>query len=298
MMNSNKKKITIGVPTFNEEKNILKFFESLKKQNIESNTIIEKILFVDDSNDNTPNLISKLKIENPDLRIELHHNNKRMGASNAWNTIFKKSDGEVIILLDADIELEKNCINNLSIKINENTGLCASNTLPIIQENNKFSKASAFIAFWLRSIRQHGISQFTTMGRALALYSEDVKDLEIPTDIIAIDLFIQCKILEKHKNVIYNDEAIIYFKTPLTSGDFLSQVTRAIIGHKQIKKYTQKFSLQMSFFILLKEFIKNSFRYPNYSLAWVYCYTMLPFSYFKNKKNVSYLWETATSTKE
>ena len=28
-----------------------------------------------------------------------------MGASNAWNTIFKESIGEVIVLLDADIEL-------------------------------------------------------------------------------------------------------------------------------------------------------------------------------------------------
>ena len=57
-MNMNKKKITIGIPTFNEEKNILKFFESLQKQNLDSNTI-EKILFVDDSDDNTPNLIKK-----------------------------------------------------------------------------------------------------------------------------------------------------------------------------------------------------------------------------------------------
>ena len=52
-------------------------------------------------------------------------------------------------------------------------GLCASNTLPIIKNNNIFSKASAFIAFWLRSVRQHGISQYTTMGRALALSSKE-----------------------------------------------------------------------------------------------------------------------------
>ena len=41
------KRITVGIPTFNEENNILKFFESLKEQNLYSNTI-EKILFVDD----------------------------------------------------------------------------------------------------------------------------------------------------------------------------------------------------------------------------------------------------------
>jgi glycosyltransferase involved in cell wall biosynthesis len=291
------KKITIGIPTYNEEKNIIKFFESLKKQNIESNSI-DKILFVDDSDDNTPELISKLKIENPSLKIELIHNNKRMGASNAWNTIFKESSGEVIVLLDADIELEKNCIVNLTSKINENTGLCASNTQPIIQNGNKFSKASAFIAFWLRSIRQHGVSQYTTMGRALALNSDSVKYLEIPINIIAIDLYIQCKILENQKNVVYSDDAVIYFKTPSTMQDFLGQVTRAIIGHNQIKKLTKKCSPNLPFLILLKEFLVNSFRYPNYALALMYCYSMLPYSYFKTKKNVSYLWQAASSTKE
>jgi glycosyltransferase involved in cell wall biosynthesis len=296
-MNKKNKIITIGIPTYNEEKNIIKFFESLKKQNIESDSI-DKILFVDDSEDNTPELINKLKIENPSLKIELIHNKKRMGASNAWNTIFKESTGEVIILLDADIELEKNCIVNLTSKINENTGLCASNTQPIIQKDNRFSKASAFIAFWLRSIRQHGVSRYTTMGRALALNSEYVKYLEIPINIIAIDLYIQCKILEKQKNVVYNDDAVIYFKTPSTMPDFLGQVTRAIIGHNQIKKLTNKCSPDLPFLILLKEFLKNSFRYPNYALALMYCYSMMPYSYFKTKKNVSYLWQTASSTKE
>jgi glycosyltransferase involved in cell wall biosynthesis len=293
----NKKKITIGIPTFNEEKNILKFFESLQKQNFGLDTV-EKILFVDDSDDDTPNLIKKLKTENPKLNIEILHNNRRMGASNAWNTIFKRSLGEVIILLDADIELEKNCISNLSNKINDDIGLCASNTLPVIKNSNIFSKASAFIAFWLRSVRQHGISQYTTMGRALALGSNEVKDLEIPSNIIAIDLYLQCKILEKKKTVVYNDEAIIYFKTPLTMSDFLSQITRSIIGHRQIKKYTRNFSFEVSFSILLKEFIKNAFRYPKYCLALICCYSMLPYNYIKTKKNVTYLWETASSTKE
>ena len=73
------KRITVGIPTFNEENNILKFFQSLKEQNLYSNTI-EKILFVDDSEDDTPKLIEKIKIDNPELNIELIHNDRRMGA--------------------------------------------------------------------------------------------------------------------------------------------------------------------------------------------------------------------------
>ena len=291
------RRMTIGIPTFNEEKNIVKFFESLQEQNILTNNI-EKIIFIDDSNDNTPNLIQEFIKKNPNLNIELIHNLERKGASHAWNTIFKKSTGDLIILLDADITLEKNCIANLCDKIDQKTGLCASNTIPIIEDNNIFSKASGFIAFWLRSIRLRGTSQYTTMGRALALFASDVKELEIPKDIIAIDLYLQCKILEKNKKIVYNDSAIIYFKTPLTLIDFQSQVIRAIIGHKQIKNYTKNFSIDISMTVILEEFIKNAIRYPKYCLALIYCYLRLPFSYLKHRKNVSYLWETATSTKE
>jgi glycosyltransferase involved in cell wall biosynthesis len=296
-MDLNNKRITVGIPTFNEEKNILVFFESLKKQSLYSNTI-EKILFVDDSEDDTPQLIEKIKIDNPELNIELIHNDKRMGASNAWNTIIKRSIGEIIILLDADIILDKNCIYQLSNNVNDKVGLCASNTQPIIISKNIFSKASAFIAFWLRSVRLHGISQYTTMGRALALYLKDVQDLEIPNNIIAIDLYLQCKILEKQKDIFYCDDAIIYFQTPLTSSDFISQVTRSIIGHDQIKGYVKKFSFNLNFTTLLSEFIKNSIRHPEYSLALICCYSLLPYTFFKSKKRVSYLWETAKSTKK
>ncbi len=291
------RRITIGIPTFNEEKNIVKFFESLQNQNNVINKI-EKIIFIDDSNDNTPKLIQDFKKKNPNLNIELIHNLERKGASNAWNTIFKQSIGDIIILLDADITLEKNCIANLCNQIDQDIGLCASNTIPIIEDTNIFSKASGFIAFWLRSIRLRGTSQYTTMGRALALNTVDVKELEIPKDIIAIDLYLQCKILEKRKKVVYNDNAIIYFKTPLNLTDFLSQVTRAIIGHNQIKNYTKNFSINISTAVVLEEFIKNAIRYPKYCLALIYCYSRLPCSYFKHRKNISYLWETATSTKE
>ena len=296
-MDLHNKRITIGIPTFNEENNILKFFESLKNQYLSSNTI-EKILFIDDSEDNTPQIIEKIKIDNPELNIELIHNDRRMGASNAWNTIIKRSIGEIIILLDADIVLEKNCIYQLSNNVYDKVGLCASNTQPVIISDNIFSKASAFIAFWLRSVRLHGISQYTTMGRALALNLKDVKDLEIPNNIIAIDLYLQCKILEKQKDVIYCDDAIIYFKTPLTLSDFLSQVTRSIIGHKQIKEYVKEFSFNLNLPTLLSEFIKNSIRHPKYSLALICCYSLLPYTFFKSKKSVNYLWETAKSTKQ
>lgn len=295
----NSTRITIGIPTFNEEKNILEFFENIKNQN-NYNTHIKNsdIIFVDDSYDKTMDILEKIKIENPSLNIKIFHNDKRKGASNAWNTIFTNAEGGITILLDADIKLDKNCITKLVSNINEDVGLCASNTIPIINEKNIFSKASGFIGHWLRSIRLYGLSQYTTMGRALAINTKCIKDIKIPEEIIAIDLYLQCKVLEKGKKVVYDDTAKIYFETPNNINDFLSQVTRAMVGHSQIKNYASKFNFNLPSYILIKEFIKNSLQYPKESLSLIFCYSALPYNYFKNKSKINYLWEIAQSTKE
>ena len=57
------------------------------------------------------------------------------------------------------------------------------------------------------------LSQYTVMGRALAISSGEAKKVEIPTNVIAIDLYMQCKILEMGRDVIYNDNAMVYFQT-------------------------------------------------------------------------------------
>ena len=293
----NTRAVTIGIISYNEEYNILKFFDSLRAQQLKDKFIIVEVIFVDDSNDETPNLINKIKTENPEYNIRLIHNDKRKGASQGWNTIFRNAKGSIIVLLDADIEIGENCISKLSNKIIGNVGLCASNTVPRINHTSLYACASIFIAYWLRSIRMHGLSQYTTMGRALALNTQLAKQVEIPEEIIAIDLYLQCKVLEMGKRVVYEDDAIIYFNPPITKHDFFSQTVRALRGHGQIKELTKKFEFDAPRSLTIKEFIINSIKYPKGSLCLLLCYIQLPFSYFKDRERVSHLWEPANSTK-
>ncbi|HKO65432.1 MAG TPA: glycosyltransferase family 2 protein [Candidatus Nitrosocosmicus sp.] len=293
----NKRGITIGIITYNEQNNILKFFDSLKSQHLGEKVSITEVIFVDDSNDETPILISKIRSENPEFNIRLIHNHERKGASQGWNTIFKNAKGSIIVLLDADIEIEKNCILRLSEKISDSVGLCASNTVPQINTRGLYACASVFIGYWLRSIRMKGLSQYTTMGRALSLDTELAREIEIPQKIIAIDLYLQCKVLEKNKNVIYDDDAIVYFNPPVTKSDFFSQIVRALVGHGQIKELTRKFDFDAPVSLTIREFFKNSIKYPKGSLCLLLCYLQLPVSYLKDRERVSHTWEPASSTK-
>lgn len=85
-------KITIGLPTFNEEKNIGNIVNELKKK-------YESIIVCDDgSTDSTYEILE-------DLDVEIIKHEKNMGYGAAINSIFKKSQeigSDILVTFDAD----------------------------------------------------------------------------------------------------------------------------------------------------------------------------------------------------
>ena len=85
-------KITIGLPTFNEEKNIGKIINELKKK-------YESIIVCDDgSTDSTYEILEN-------LNVDVIKHEKNMGYGAAINSIFKKSqeiESDILVTFDAD----------------------------------------------------------------------------------------------------------------------------------------------------------------------------------------------------
>jgi glycosyltransferase involved in cell wall biosynthesis len=287
-------KVTIGIPTFNEEQNIRALLQCLETDT-SNNQFISEIIISDDSSDNTPKIIDEF-MKNSSMAIRLIHHDERRGAAIAWNEIFEESTGDIIILYDADIILGRNCTHELVSKINGRVGVCASNQKPI-QARSIIGKATTFISKWLGSIRTKGLSQYTVMGRALSIRSELAKKISIPGDIIAIDLYLQCKAVEYGFDIFYNDNAVVYFYPANTMSDFISQVLRAANGHKQIHKYIKRFKYCISPNVALIEAMRTISDDPSGALSLVACYILIPFYIFKLKGVNSSKWHVATSTK-
>ena len=287
-------KVTIGIPTFNEEQNIYTLLRSLETDT-SNNQFISEIIISDDSSDNTPKIIDEFT-KNSSMRIRIIHHDERRGAAVAWNEIFEESAGDIIILYDADIILGRNCTRELVSKIHGRVGLCASNQKPV-QTRSIIGRATTFISRWFESIRTSGLSQYTVMGRALSIRSDLAKKISIPSDIIAIDLYLQCKAVEHGFDIFYNDNAVVYFYPANTMSDFISQVLRAANGHKQIHKYMNRFKFCLSSKIALIETVRTISDDPSGALSLIACYTLMPFYMFKLKGVNSSKWHVATSTK-
>ncbi|HEX2306668.1 MAG TPA: glycosyltransferase family 2 protein [Nitrososphaeraceae archaeon] len=286
--------VSIGIPSYNEESNITTILESVICSNLNSIDLSE-IIISDDSTDDTPNIVKQF-IKNHSKKIIFVHNRKRRGAANAWNDIIQNATGQIIVLYDADVKPNPNCTLELVNKINNNVGICASNPRPIRGQGIP-AQGTIFVCDWLESVRKRQISEYTVMGRGLSIRSDIAKKITIPKSVIAIDLYIQSKVMEMGYDVVFNPNAIVQFKPAKTFVDFSSQVIRASKGHGQLKKLGYGLKNQLTLKTAMVEYIRVALRNPNGALSTCLCYFMIPF-YMSRIKNIdSALWHTAQSTK-
>ena len=322
-MPPSQKRITVGIPSFNEEFNISRLLHSIIELNklgsndldnqnnseyrnddsLSSETLGEKtfeiteVIISDDSSDNTCRIVDEISAQNPSLNVKLIHHDYRRGVSAAWNEIFRKATGDVTVLYDADIIIDKNTTAFLVGSIREDIGLCASNSKPLVSKKSTITRASVFIADWLGAVRKYGLSQYTVMGRALSISSDVAKKITIPENVIALDLYLQCKVLEQGMGVHYNENAVIYFKPPDNMFDFSSQIIRAMNGHKQIEYLMRSSCSRLPFRSGLVTTLKNVAKDPKGALCLICCYAVLPYYSQKLTGADSSKWHIAKSTK-
>ena len=100
-------KVSVIIPTFNEERVIGNCLNSLGKQSFKD---LEIIVVDDGSKDKTLQVLSELRVMSDELRIiEQDH----VGVGVARNLGAKSANGEILVFVDADMEFEPDFIEKL-----------------------------------------------------------------------------------------------------------------------------------------------------------------------------------------
>ncbi|MFH7880722.1 MAG: glycosyltransferase family 2 protein [Candidatus Aenigmatarchaeota archaeon] len=108
------KKISIVVPTFNEEKNIGKFLEEIKKLKLKN----YEVIIVDDSFDNTAK-VAKLFMKKLKICGSVIKRFGKRGKGSAIRDGLKLAKGKYIVLIDADLQYPVEKIPNIVEKLKE-----------------------------------------------------------------------------------------------------------------------------------------------------------------------------------
>ena len=92
-------KLSIVVPSFNESENVRPLVEQLDEALVNTD---HEIVFVDDSKDNTPDVIREIMKEKPYVRLE--HRVGETGLATAVLKGFSLAEGDYIAVMDADLQ--------------------------------------------------------------------------------------------------------------------------------------------------------------------------------------------------
>jgi len=107
------KKLSIIIPTFNEEKTIRIVLEKIKEVQL-INEIEKEIIVIDDcSIDNTEQILTEYITANPSINIQFYKHDKNKGKGATLQTGIKKATGEYLIIQDADLEYDPEEYNEM-----------------------------------------------------------------------------------------------------------------------------------------------------------------------------------------
>lgn len=92
-------KVTIVIPTFNEEKTVRKVLEDVFSAIQLMEEHCEVIVVNDSSTDNTPRLLREISIQSP---LVILNNKNQRGKGGALRTGFSQANGKCIVMMDGD----------------------------------------------------------------------------------------------------------------------------------------------------------------------------------------------------
>jgi cellulose synthase/poly-beta-1,6-N-acetylglucosamine synthase-like glycosyltransferase len=290
-------RISIGIPAYNEEKNIGKLLGVLLKQETYHVRIDEIIVVSSDSTDRTDNIVEEFMRK--DRRIKLIKEKVRRGKASAVNQIIRVASNDVLLLESADTLPERDTIEKLCRPFaDESVGMTAARPVPVNDKRTFMGYVGSLL--WTL---HHIIADRNPKCGEMIAFRRVFNG--VPEDIVADEAWIEWEVKRRGYRVVYVPDAIVYNKAPETVRDFLKQRRRIAYGHLDLKR-RYGYVVSTSELPSLLTALANVFPLKE-PKKWIYFLAFIAlesisellgyYDYYVLKKN-HVVWEVCTSTKE
>jgi poly-beta-1,6-N-acetyl-D-glucosamine synthase len=287
--------ITIGIPTYNEENVIEKTLFSVLTQISPDD---EVIVVASGCTDNTVPLIQN--IAKGDQRIRLITEDERNGKASALNLIIQHASFDIIVQTDGDVVVDQNAIARL-IKHFENPGVggVSGNPIAVIPKDNLFYDWTMMSYRKIGEVRQAQTETGTFWHLSGYLLGFRKKALpSVPFAKGAVDAWMGKIIQENGYTMVYEPNAKVFVKTPLTAKDFVAQKARVRAGYYLLPKGPR--TVKSEALWLPKELLKIPlWNWPKFIVSGtIYLYSWIKGWYLaKSNKSLKEIWKVPESTK-
>lgn len=229
--------ISIGIPAYNEEQNIVSLLVRILQQKTVSVTLKEIIIVSDGSTDKTAKIAQALN----DKRIVVIDRKKRIGLSATQNEIVKQASGDILILLNADVLPHDDLlIEELTkpIRTDSAVGLVGANIHPM-HPHGLLERILAFSHIFRNHLykRIDNINNiFLCHGRGRAFAKALYKQITWPA-LCPEDSYSYLFCYQKGYRFVYQPKAKILYRAPSTLHDHRMQSKRFVAGINILKKH-------------------------------------------------------------
>ena len=293
---TNKITITVGIPAHNEESNIANLVSRLINQR-EKGFVLKKILVVSDGS--TDSTVEKAKsIVNSKIEVV---SRKRSGKNATLNFIMRNTDSDYLVLLDADVAPKDEMF--LSKMFDNKSDLVCAKVIPVspttwfesVINQSHFMK----LAMYHEVVNKKPV--YAGNGRAISLSKNLYKSLVLPQKIVADDAFITLFAIKNDYSIKYNEDTVVYYRSPVNLKDHLKQSTRFFVGQSELEHFFGKDFIRKQYNISKRVTIKYLFRSlkesPIKTSSYIAVFVLVKLILTTRNVTVSHMWETVRSSK-
>lgn len=280
-----KNNITVGIPAYNEEANILSLLKSILNQRSKGIKIEKIIVISDGSTDKTNKLVRSIK----NKKIKLFINKKRQGLNQSQNLILQKAKSDILILLDADIILADDALLTKIVKpiLKDASIGIVSCSISAVYNSNFYSRIIANSNDLKKDLYQHLPNRnnvYLCNGRVRAFSKSFYNTLIWPDD-VPEDAFSYFAARKRGFKFLYRNDTKVNFHPPGNLRDHIMQNKRFTTGKKSLKKYFDKEVINREYAIPILLYIK-------YIIFYLYLRPISSFPYFLIMFYITYLVPT------
>lgn len=302
MNESNKKPtVTIGIPAYNEEANIKHLLISVLKQDQSDYKLLEIIVISDGSTDKTVEIANSLN--NPLLDVTDMKEN--MGIAKTQNMLCEKANGDILVMLDADVLPDGyNFINEIIKPVVDNKAdLVGADTISMLGRNffeKIIANSHEFKQYIYRQINNSN-SVYLCHGRARAFSKKLYKTIKWPVPQHGEDAYSYFFAISKGFGFIYQPSARVFFRSPATPRNHAIQSQRFMNGQKVLEKDFSVDFVRKNYVIPKKIIIKATalflIKKPVDTFLFIILHLFIRFLTPYKKKNFT-KWEPSQTSKK
>lgn len=259
-MKDYKPTVTIGIPAFNEEKNIASLLRSIRAQKTETIRLVEVIIVSDGSTDGTVPTIQKLR--NKTIRLITH--TTRRGQSASQNQILSSATGDILILLNADVTLKNpHTLEKLTAPISQKAAdLVSMRTRPINASTTLLTKILNASITWKEQMYEswnQGNNIYTCSGRVRAFSKRFYRSFRFKQS-VGEDAFSFISARKMGMRYSYENGATVYYRLPEVWSDHVKQSIRFFHSVAAMPNAMSVYTIPRT--LVLKSIIASAIRQP------------------------------------